>query len=222
MVYNLVKVFDRAAERYLDQISSSDDEVAVQYLEFETDSGLGAKAKKTSNRKPTLAAQTDKKRERSVSRDSISDSISVDEKLISKAIKTTEVQNNKKDIKKNRRGKKGNKQKVSLKKAINTRKSSHKNSTKNKVAVTVRSPSRGLSEYSSRDNWSTSPPPSWPPSEGSRHSLKDEVDDRISSEDESNFVSRKGNFILVCMYENIIFLSVNFFNVIVDLIQYKL
>lgn len=37
MVDNLLKAFERATERYLDQISSSDDEIAVEFPDKESD-----------------------------------------------------------------------------------------------------------------------------------------------------------------------------------------
>lgn len=78
MVDNLVRVFDKATERFLDQISSSDEEIAVENLECEdgaedNKSVKSLKKKKrpeespppTSTRtiKPVLTAQG-KKRER--------------------------------------------------------------------------------------------------------------------------------------------------------------
>lgn len=74
MVDNLSKAFERGTEKYLDMISSSDDEIAIEYSNAETEKNFkGNKLEEYSNvssnsrRKPMLAAQPDKKRERSVS-----------------------------------------------------------------------------------------------------------------------------------------------------------
>ncbi|CAH1107566.1 unnamed protein product [Psylliodes chrysocephalus] len=74
MVDNLQQVFQRGTDKYLDQISSSDDEIAI---EFCNENNSKSKTKKSeepitnSRRKPMLAAQTDRKRERSESETSL-------------------------------------------------------------------------------------------------------------------------------------------------------
>lgn len=137
MVDNLLKAFEKATERYLDQISSSDDEIAVEFPESESDSKTTVKKKKVeggSKRKPTLAAQTDKKRDRSVSEDSMGKmSDAVEKKSAVKVVKEE-------------------------KKAPSKRKKNQENKRSKKLASPV------ISRSPSVDRWSSSPPPSWPPS----------------------------------------------------------
>lgn len=178
MVDNLAKAFERATERYLDQISSSDDEIAVEYPESESDSRTACKKRKpetASKRKPTLAAQTDKKRDRSVSEDSVgktSDSVGslekVEKKVSGKTIKRG-TKNNKPNNKKNiGKKKKGNQE--------------SKKSRKRDSPVISRSPSV--------DKWSSSPPPSWPPS--SPEITKKTQNNSIYSSDEDLKSKNKG------------------------------
>ncbi|XP_066154990.1 bromodomain-containing protein 4-like isoform X1 [Euwallacea fornicatus] len=78
MVDNLVKVFEKATEKYLDQISSSDEEIAVENLNSNEEKNVKPiKGKKKppdspprSRSKPALAAQS-KKKERSISEESV-------------------------------------------------------------------------------------------------------------------------------------------------------
>ncbi|KAG5892916.1 hypothetical protein JTB14_006231 [Gonioctena quinquepunctata] len=77
MVGNLLQVFEKATEKYLDQISSSDDEIAIEFVNEEVAKDNKTKKQEevtsttiTSKRKPMLAAQTDKKRDRSPSEES--------------------------------------------------------------------------------------------------------------------------------------------------------
>lgn len=171
MVDNLSKVFERATARYLDQISSSDDEVAVEFPEIESDLKTSTKKKKErestpSKRKPTLAAQTDKKRERSLSDDGISDLVASKEKH-DKPVKPTNsvVKNNKKDTKSNKVDKKVEKQNVLLKKNVKSKKNSEsKKAKKSKNPSVAKTRRRSLSKSPDRERWSSSPPPSWPPS----------------------------------------------------------
>ncbi|CAH1957033.1 unnamed protein product [Acanthoscelides obtectus] len=106
MVDNLLKVFERATEKYLDQITSSDDEIAIDFSNVEIERGSTTKSEEsTRKRKPMLAAQTDKKRDRSSSRDSLArsktgsveslDNISVKSKKSEKASKKQKNKNNK-------------------------------------------------------------------------------------------------------------------------------
>lgn len=197
MVDNLLKVFERATSRYLDQISSSDDEVAVEYPETESDSKQPTKSKKSdsaaptvSKRKPTLAAQTDKKRERSLSDDFRSDS-SV--KSV-KPVKSTNVvtKNSKKDTKK--ASKKVEKQKVLSKKNVKSKKNTAatKKSKKSKSSPALEEiPSRSLSKSPSVERWSSSPPPSWPPSSpDSRTDIFGQRRIPFSSDDDVPFKSK--------------------------------
>ncbi|XP_072385619.1 uncharacterized protein dikar [Diabrotica undecimpunctata] len=78
MVDNLLQVFEKATEKYLDHISSSDDEIAIEFSNEEkvksknrSDEPINEKTS-SSRRKPMLVAQTDRKRERSESEESIS------------------------------------------------------------------------------------------------------------------------------------------------------
>ncbi|KAJ8978282.1 hypothetical protein NQ317_009622 [Molorchus minor] len=45
MVGNLLRVFEKATGKYLDQISSDDDEIAVEFMEQDTDSKQSKKKK---------------------------------------------------------------------------------------------------------------------------------------------------------------------------------
>lgn len=68
MVDNLVKVFEKATEKYLDQISSSDEEIAVENHEEEVRSVKSTKKKFSespprSTTKPSATAAS-RKRER--------------------------------------------------------------------------------------------------------------------------------------------------------------
>lgn len=172
MVDNLSKAFEKATERYLDQISSSDDEIAVEYPESESDSRAALKKKKTetpSKRKPTLAAQTDKKRERSVSEEEsigrTSDSLgSCDKKVPRKSAKVE------------------NKVSVNKKKKNNDVKKAKKRIS----PVRSRSPSM--------DKWSSSPPPSWPPSspESDHGQKKKAHNNSIYSSEDDTIIKSKG------------------------------
>lgn len=170
MVDNLLKAFERATERYLDQISSSDDEIAVEFPDKESDPKTVDKKKKpdpsakSSRRKPTLAAQTDKKRHRSLSGESaVTDLMSVEDDVEAKS-KNASIKTNKKDGKNAKVSKKIEKQKNSSKKNSKTKK---KTASENKKSKKTKSPvesSRRSSRSASREKWSSSPPPSWPPS----------------------------------------------------------
>nr|XP_023016568.1 serine/arginine repetitive matrix protein 2-like isoform X2 [Leptinotarsa decemlineata] len=77
MVGNLLQVFEKATDKYLDQISSSDDEIAIEFAKEESVKNTKTKHSEDvasttsfSRRKPMLAAQTDRKRERSASEES--------------------------------------------------------------------------------------------------------------------------------------------------------
>lgn len=163
MVDNLAKAFEKATERYLDQISSSDDEIAVEYPESESDSKSVIKKKKvegSSKRKPTLVAHTDKKRDRSISEDSV--------EKISDPLEKIEKKSSVKVAKKGAKdGKKG---------ASKRKKTQESKKSKKQVSPVIsRSPSV--------DKWSSSPPPSWPPSspempkKASNHSVYSTDDD---------------------------------------------
>lgn len=177
MVDNLLKAFDRATERYLDQISSSDDEIAVEYPESESDSKTVTKKQKIeaspSKRKPTLAAQTDKKRERSLSEDSMGKMS--DTTVLEK--KTSAV---KKDAKKN----------VNSKKKKNNQESSKKVAKKQVSPVRSRSPSV--------DKWSSSPPPSWPPSSPEPTPPKKQNNSVYSSDEDLRRKSKGMHARLIC------------------------
>lgn len=72
MVGNLSTVFEKATERYLDQTTSSDEEIAVEFPEKELEEQVKNKKDSlpTTSRRPMLSARTDQKRVRSPSEDS--------------------------------------------------------------------------------------------------------------------------------------------------------
>lgn len=165
MVGNLEQVFQKATQRYLDQLSSSDEEIAV---EFPKSIKSEKPATSTSKRKPTLVANTGKKRERSISESShgqLSNSAEPEEttepvkgrgsaerkinKQNSNATKKHKVEKRAPEIKLyKRKGKPGRKPVVKKSPSISP--------------CRGRSPSRSPSLH--EDRWSSSPPPSWPPS----------------------------------------------------------
>uniref|UniRef100_A0A1Y1K7W9 Bromo domain-containing protein n=1 Tax=Photinus pyralis TaxID=7054 RepID=A0A1Y1K7W9_PHOPY len=157
MVGNLLTVFEKATERYLDQVTSSDDEIAVEYPDTDFDEKLDNKHKTINDvatiRKPTLAAQTDKKRQPSVSDDSVS--------RCSNSVDFSEAKNKKKvsKVKDDVKSKKSTKQSRKKKNTKGRRKSSRLVQS----PIKSRSRSRSLSSFSQGD-WSDSPPPSFPPS----------------------------------------------------------
>ncbi|XP_056642020.1 uncharacterized protein LOC130448611 [Diorhabda sublineata] len=74
MVDNLLHVFEKATEKYLDQISSSDDEIAIEFSNEDKkikNKKMEVEQTSASRRKPMLVAQTDRKRVRSDSEDSL-------------------------------------------------------------------------------------------------------------------------------------------------------
>ncbi|XP_017780835.1 PREDICTED: uncharacterized protein LOC108565750 isoform X2 [Nicrophorus vespilloides] len=96
MVDNLLEVFNCAVEKYLEQITSSDEEIAVEYPNADKDKAN--KKKKCdvvvsgTKRKPSLAVQPDRKKERSPSEESlhsIEDIKEVDDIKVNKSIKKT-------------------------------------------------------------------------------------------------------------------------------------
>ncbi|KAK5642951.1 hypothetical protein RI129_009118 [Pyrocoelia pectoralis] len=157
MVGNLLTVFEKATERYLDQVTSSDEEIAVEYPDTDFDEKCGNKQKNINDvgivRKPTLAAQIDKKRHTSLSDDSVS--------RRSNSIDSSEGKNKKKhskakdETKTKKITKRGRKKK-------NT-KGGRKSSRIVASPVKSRSRSRSFSSFSQGD-WSDSPPPSLTPS----------------------------------------------------------
>ncbi|KAF5295477.1 hypothetical protein FQR65_LT10465 [Abscondita terminalis] len=164
MVGNLLIVFEKATERYLDQITSSDEEIAVEYAASDVEE-KGANSKKKNSvsdsvatRKPTLAAQTDKKRESSLSDDSTSkrsNSVgsSIKTRMKSSKAKTVEEVKSSKKIINAKIGRKKNQKNIKV----------GRRSTKVASPVRYRSRSRSYSA-GSRDNWSGSVSPSLPPS----------------------------------------------------------
>lgn len=196
MVDNLLKAFERATEKYLDMISSSDDEIAVEYMEPEKRNGSKLEEHSSSNsksrRKPMLAAQTDKKRERSVSETSETSRNSYEfneidtvtykneknlkktkkslksksTKLNKKQRKVAEIDNFENELKGQHGFKKTKKEKILQKKSTETGKTKAKKSTKkNKKKSPKRSRSSSQSLFGSppRSDLSNSPI-SWSPS----------------------------------------------------------
>lgn len=183
MVDNLQKVFERTTDRYLDEITSTDEEIAVEYPDQNKDSKLNNKRKKSDSsivtkRKPTLAAETDKKRERSHSTtDSLDkeDSEPAEPEVVVEpppVTNTTSKKHSKKETNQNSKSnKKHQKNKSKSIKGESGKKKSNQKGVKTKklpakvkTPSPVRSRSKSLSRSPSRDRWSSSPPPSWPPS----------------------------------------------------------
>lgn len=201
MVDNLLKAFERATERYLDQISSSDDEIAVEFPDKESDPKTVDKKKKSdpctksSRRKPTLAAQTDKKRDRSLSGESaVTDSMSLEDNVETKS-KNASTKTNKKDGKNIKASKKIEKQKNSSKKNTKAKKKTASENRKSKKDKSPVESSRRSNRSPSRDKWSSSPPPSWPPSSpDSRYSFEEKNQNNayLSSEEEISSKFDKG------------------------------
>ncbi|EFA00137.2 uncharacterized protein dikar [Tribolium castaneum] len=167
MVDNLLKVFERATEKFLDQISSSDDEIAVEFPNTDLDAKDTKKnnkpESKSSKRKPTLAAKTDKKREHSPSEESLGKrSLSCDS-LIEEDEK---ISSNKKDKNTKKTNKVAKKDKNDTKKNTRDKKNSNSKHKKEKFSSPLRSrsPSRSVSRDSFRRSYSSSPPPSSVPS----------------------------------------------------------
>lgn len=195
MVDNLLKAFERATEKYLDMISSSDDEIAIEYSTTESEKNVKktkhddnySKNQLNSRRKPMLAAQTDKKRERSVSETSEHSRRSSDlndvntmqtksEKVVKKTKKSLKCKNvkltkkQKNNLKSEKEGKEKKKDEHEIKKSKKeksvNKKSAHvsKNKTKKSMKKVkknsiVRSRSNSQSLYGSpiRSNRSSSP-----------------------------------------------------------------
>lgn len=169
MVDNLFQVFERATERFLDELSSSDEEIAVEYPDKNADGKPNVKRRKltapTTNspsRKPTLVAQTDKK-PIETNKDNVKD---VEEPIHEHKHKTNkkEVPNkneNKKQLKNVKKQPKLNKKEIIAKRKNNNQKVVK---VKSKKHTASRSRSRSKSINRSIDRWSSSPPPSWPPS----------------------------------------------------------
>ncbi|CAH1123104.1 unnamed protein product [Ceutorhynchus assimilis] len=108
MVDNLVQVFERATQKYLDQISSSDEEIAVENLNSEDEviKSLKKRSKRSESpvvapktRKPALAAQG-RKRER-LSEEASSEEEEDDEPISKKSKKEVKQSSDKKTEKKN-------------------------------------------------------------------------------------------------------------------------
>lgn len=168
MVGNLEQVFQKATQRYLDQQSSSDDEIAVEFPK-------SLNSEKPSKRKPTLVANTDKKRDRSVSSESSSHeqlTNSPEPEEVAKPIKGRGIA----ERKVNKPSSNNVVKKSKVEKAVAPPKQKPKpNKRKNKLGrkpakrspsaspLRSRSPSRSPS-LREGDRWSSSPPPSWPPS----------------------------------------------------------
>lgn len=168
MVDNLLKVFERATEKFLDQISSSDDEIAVEFpnpdAEVKETKKSGKTEIKPSRRKPTLAAKTDKKRDHSVSEESVGKrSLSCD----SLVDDNEKISSNKKEKTNKKPNKILKKDKNESKKNVRDKKNSVINKHKKEKfqsPVRSRSPSRSVSRDSFRKSLSSSPPPSSAPS----------------------------------------------------------
>ncbi|XP_018327226.1 uncharacterized protein LOC108738343 [Agrilus planipennis] len=183
MVGNLVQAFEKGTEKYLDQISSSDEEIRIEYLTSESESKNSAPKKEItassstcSRRKPTLVAQTDKKRDRSSSVESIKKKKEIVENAPKvktkndtkepsrvKELVSTKTKNLKSGNKTNEKHKKKTK-----KNSKNSKKSTKKNSRPGSAFSRSRSGSlvdRSMSRSPQNQRWSSSPPPpSWPPS----------------------------------------------------------
>lgn len=174
MVGNLLTVFEKATERYLDQVTSSDEEIAVEYPDSETDEKVPKQKKShvssNAGRKPTLAAQTDKKRESSFSEDSVSkrsNSLDSVDQLKNKRQQKRKIVEETKPHKKTTKpaAKTEEKEKQGKKKNKKNAKVGRKPTRNQPSPVRTRSHSRSRSYSSfSREEWSSSPPPSWPPS----------------------------------------------------------
>lgn len=171
MVDNLLQVFERATERFLDQISSSDEEIAVEYPEADGDGKLSTKRRKTqisstnittTKRKPTLVAQTDKIKDSSLSDESARQS------TLSPEVDKNKF--NKKEVPKNKKQSKNVKiEKITKKIDKKDLKKKNQKNVKNKKKRSpskspIRSRSQSVNKSQSPDRWSSSPPPSWPPS----------------------------------------------------------
>lgn len=196
MVDNLLKAFERATEKYLDMISSSDDEIAIEYMDIEKKTEGKQDEYSSSNslsrRKPMLAAQTDKKRERSLSELSeisrisyeLNEAETTNHKIHKNTKKTKKNQKNKssKLNKKQKKSSKVDQTETEIKDEFDFRKTknektANKKFTKNNKAKTkksikkgkkkslVRGRSRSRSSYGSppRSDMDNSPI-SWPPS----------------------------------------------------------
>ncbi|GJQ87089.1 hypothetical protein Trydic_g23942 [Trypoxylus dichotomus] len=187
MVDNLQKVFERTTGRYLDEITSTDEEIAVEYPDQNKDGKLNNKRKKSDSssvtkRKPTLAAETDDRTERSPSMETCSKGSEVEEpeeKVIAVdttiSTNTTTKKHSKKENQSSKSNKKHQKNKSKSSAGKNkidtgtTKRKNQKNSKTKKVPKTkspspVRSRAKSFSRSPSRERWSSSPPPSWPPS----------------------------------------------------------
>lgn len=164
MVDNLTQVFERATERYLDQISSSDEEIAVEYPEKDADGKVSVKRKRqqspgnSTKRKPTLVAQIDKKKDQTQSDESGSQDITTQEPERIRT-KKDEVPKNKKPLKNLKTI-----EKVVKKDKKDNKKKIQKNVKSKKKRSPSPSPTRSISRNRSLDRWSNSPPPSLPPS----------------------------------------------------------
>ncbi|KAI4469418.1 remodeling and spacing factor 1 [Holotrichia oblita] len=219
MVDNLQKVFERITERYLDEITSTDEEIAVEYPDQNKDAKLTNNKRKKSDsssvtkRKPTLAAETDDKQERSRSMESLkkdSEPEEIEEKpspanTPPANTTTTSRKHSKKEnpnVKPNKKHQKskskgGGSDGKSKVESGNVKKKNQKNSKTKKSAKVkspspVRSRSKSFSRSPSRERWSTSPPPSWPSSspdsrfDFSPHRSKKKVNSNLSDGEKSN------------------------------------
>ncbi|XP_063920414.1 uncharacterized protein LOC135135318 [Zophobas morio] len=211
MVGKLSQAFEIATEKFLDQISSSDDEIAVEFLNSDADvkepkkNAKPESQSKASKRKPALAAKTDKKREHSLSEESLDKrSLSYDSSLdVNEGKKVTANKKDKSGKKSNKVSKK-DKSKEESKKNVKEEKKEKKNlRTNNKhkkekysSPARSRSPSRSVSRNSFLGSYSSSPPPSSAPSSPDnrfdffpkKHKLKPSDSDR----DVENHSAAKG------------------------------
>ncbi|RZC39452.1 Bromodomain and/or DUF1421 domain containing protein, partial [Asbolus verrucosus] len=168
MVGNLLKVFKIATKKFLDQISSSDDEIAVEFPNSDSDVKESKKNKsdlqlKSSKRKLTLSAKTDKKREHSLSEESLGkQSLSYDS-LVDTNEDETFLSGRKDKISK-KTNKISKKDKNETKKGVRDKKSSRAKHKKYSGPFQSRSPSRSVSRNSFVRSYSSSPPPSSVPS----------------------------------------------------------
>ncbi|RZC33460.1 uncharacterized protein BDFB_003721, partial [Asbolus verrucosus] len=171
MVGNLLKVFKIATEKFLDQISSSDDEIAVEFPNSDSDVKESKKIKsdlqsKSSKRKPTLAAKTDKKREHSLSEESLGKrSLSYDSLIDTNEDET--FLSGRKDKTSKKTNKISKKNKNETKKSVRDKKNlrtNNKHKEKYSSPIRSRSPSRSVSRNSFVRSYSSSPPPSSAPS----------------------------------------------------------
>ncbi|KAF5282395.1 hypothetical protein FQA39_LY17592 [Lamprigera yunnana] len=192
MVGNLLTVFEKATERYLDQITSSDEEIAIEYSETDLDEKVGHNKRISNNsecatvRKPTLVAQIDKKRESSASDDSVSkrsNSVDSSDKLKNKK-KLTKSKIEEIKVKKNI--------KPGRKKVQKNLKVSRKSARLASSPIRCRSRTKSYSS-DSRDSWSFSPScsPSSPEEKVFNVSSQKINKHSVASDEENKFQRRK-------------------------------